>query len=50
MTAFGLASEIETHISAAEPVDLVVEGRLSRWGGKLKSELRILDIRSAQLN
>ncbi|MEY2986665.1 MAG: hypothetical protein RJB13_186 [Pseudomonadota bacterium] len=50
MTAFGLASEIETHISAAEPVDLVVEGRLSRWGGKLKSELRILDIRSAHLN
>ena len=50
MTAFGLASEIETHISAAEPVDLVVEWRLSRWGGKLKSELRILDIRSAQLN
>ena len=49
LTAFGLASEIETHISAAGPVDLVVEGRLSRWGGKLRSDLRILDIRSAQV-
>lgn len=50
LTAFGLASEIEAFISAAGPVDLIVEGRLSRWGGKLRADLRILDIRSAQLN
>lgn len=47
MTAFGLAAEIESFLSAAGPVDLVVEGRLSRWGGKLRADLRILDIRSA---
>lgn len=50
LTAFGLASEIEGFVSSGVPVDLIVEGRLSRWGGRLKSELRILDIRSAQLS
>lgn len=44
LTAFGLASEIEQSLSRKEAVDLVVEGRLSRWGGRLKSELRIIDL------
>jgi len=44
LTAFGLASEIEQFVSSQEAVDLVVEGRLSRWGGRLKSELRIVDL------
>lgn len=44
LTAFGLAPEVERFISAGEPVDLVVEGRLSRWGGRLKPELRIVDL------
>jgi single-stranded-DNA-specific exonuclease len=44
LTAFGLASEIEQYVASQEAVDLVVEGRLSRWGGRLKSELRIIDL------
>ncbi|MEN9809400.1 MAG: hypothetical protein RLZZ488_967 [Pseudomonadota bacterium] len=44
LTAFGLASEIEQFVASKEAVDLVVEGRLSRWGGRLKSELRIIDL------
>ncbi|MEN9528820.1 MAG: hypothetical protein RI932_693 [Pseudomonadota bacterium] len=44
LTAFGLAPEIEDFIASRKIVDLVVEGRLSRWGGRLRSELRILDI------
>lgn len=44
LTAFGLAPEIEELIAARKTVDLVVEGRLSRWGGRLRPELRILDI------
>jgi single-stranded-DNA-specific exonuclease len=44
LTAFGLASEIEHYVASQEVVDLVVEGRLSRWGGRLKSELRIIDL------
>lgn len=44
LTAFGLASEIEQLVASKEAVDLVVEGRLSRWGGRLKSELRIIDL------
>jgi single-stranded-DNA-specific exonuclease len=44
LTAFGLASEIEQFVASEEVVDLVVEGRLSRWGGRLKSDLRIIDL------
>lgn len=44
LTAFGLAPEVERFVAARVPVDLVVEGRLSRWGGRLKSELRIVDL------
>lgn len=44
LTAFGLASEIEQYVASKEAVDLVIEGRLSRWGGRLKSELRIIDL------
>lgn len=44
LTAFGLAPEIEQSVARRETVDLVVEGRLSRWGGRLKSELRIIDL------
>lgn len=44
LTAFGLASEIEQLVASKEAVDLVVEGRLSRWGGRLKPELRIIDL------
>jgi single-stranded-DNA-specific exonuclease len=44
LTAFGLAPEIEQFVASRKPVDLVVEGRLSRWGGRLRPELRILDI------
>lgn len=44
LTAFGLAPEVERFVAAQEVVDLVVEGRLSRWGGRLKPELRIIDL------
>ncbi|NBW82615.1 single-stranded-DNA-specific exonuclease RecJ [bacterium] len=44
LTAFGLASEIEQFVASKEVVDLVVEGRLSRWGGRVKPELRIIDL------
>jgi len=44
LTAFGLAVEIEQLVAKKEVVDLVVEGRLSRWGGRLRSELRIVDL------
>ncbi|MFZ9520209.1 MAG: single-stranded-DNA-specific exonuclease RecJ [Silvanigrellaceae bacterium] len=44
LTAFGLASEIEQFVASKEAVDLVVEGRLSRWGGRVRPELRIIDL------
>jgi single-stranded-DNA-specific exonuclease len=44
LTAFGLASEIEQYVASKEAVDLVVEGRLSRWGGRVRPELRIIDL------
>ncbi|MEY4065858.1 MAG: hypothetical protein RIR26_2066, partial [Pseudomonadota bacterium] len=44
LTAFGLAPELEQQLLARNEVDLVVEARLSRWSGRLKPELRILDL------
>jgi single-stranded-DNA-specific exonuclease len=44
LTAFGLAPEVEQWVASNESVDLVVEGRLSRWGGRTRPELRIIDL------
>jgi single-stranded-DNA-specific exonuclease len=50
LTAFGLAPELEQQLAARNEVDLVVEARLSRWSGRLKPELRILDLAPTSLS